>query len=147
MLKENLEKDLIEAMKQHDDEKTSVLRMIKSAIQNKEIEKKQELEDADVLTLIQSQIKSRRDSIEMYKKGERNDLAEKEQKEIDILTPYLPEQMSEDDVRVEVKNAITQTGASQISDMGKVMGVVMGKLKGKADGSMISKIVKEELSN
>ena len=147
MLKENLEKDLIEAMKQHDDEKTSVLRMIKSALQNKEIEKKQELEDTDVLTLIQSQIKSRRDSIEMYKKGERNDLAEKEQKEIDLLTPYLPEQMSEDDVRTEVKNAITQTGASQISDMGKVMGMVMAKLKGKADGSMISKIVKEELSN
>lgn len=147
MLKENLEKDLIEAMKQHDDEKTSVLRMIKSALQNKEIEKKQELEDADVLTLIQSQIKSRRDSIEMYKKGGREELAEKEQKEIDLLIPYLPEQMSEDDVRAEVKNAITQTGASQISDMGKVMGMVMGKLKGKADGSMISKIVKEELSN
>lgn len=146
MLKENLKKDLIEAMKQHDEEKTSVLRMIKSAIQNKEIEKKQELEDADVLTLIQSQIKSRRDSIEMYKKGGRDDLAEKEQKEIDILTPYLPEQMSEDDVRVEVKEAITQTGASQISDMGKVMGIVMAKLKGKADGSMISKIAKEELS-
>jgi len=147
MLKENLEKDLIEAMKQHDDEKTSVLRMIKSALQNKEIEKKQELEDTDVLTLIQSQIKSRRDSIEMYKNGGRDDLAQKEQKEIDILIPYLPEQMSEDDVRMEIKNAITQTGANQISDMGKVMGMVMAKLKGKADGSMISKIVKEELSN
>ena len=146
MLKENLEKDLIEAMKQHDDEKTSVLRMIKSVLQNKEIEKKQDLEDADVLTLIQSQIKSRRDSIEMYKKGDREDLAQKEQKEIDILTPYLPEQMSEEDVRSEVKSAITQTGANQISDMGKVMGAVLGKLKGKADGSMISKIVKEELS-
>ena len=146
MLKEKLENDLIEAMKAKDDEKLSVLRMLKSALKNKEIEKKQELEDADVLTLIQSQIKSRRDSVAMYQKGGRDDLAQKEQTEIDLLTLYLPEQMSEDDIRAAVKNAIAQTNASQISDMGKVMGKVMAELKGKADGSMISTIVKEELS-
>lgn len=146
MLKETLEKDLIEAMKTHNEEKTLVLRMIKSALQNKEIEKKQDLDETDILSLIQNQIKSRRDSIEMYKKGGREELAEKEQKEIDLLTPYLPEQMSENDVRVAVKKAIANTGANQVSDMGKVMGVVMNELKGKADGSMISKIAKEELS-
>jgi uncharacterized protein len=146
MLNQKIDSDIIEAMKSKDEETLSVLRMVKSAIKNKEIEKKTELEDVDVMGVIQSQIKTRRDSVEMYKTGGREELAQKEEKEISILQKYLPEQMSEVDVRVKVKEAITKTGASQISDMGKVMGMVVGELKGKADGSMISKIVKEELS-
>ena len=146
MLSENIENDLIEAMKSKDENTLLVLRGLKSAIKNKEIEKKAELEDADIVGVIQSQIKSRRDAIDMYEKGGRAELAEKEKKEIEILNKYLPEQMSEEDIRREVKSAITETSASDIKDMGKAMGIVMGKLKGKADGSMISKIVKEELS-
>lgn len=147
MLNNQIDQDIVSAMKSKDEESLSVLRMLKSAIKNKEIEKKAELADEDILSVIQSQIKTRRDSVEMYKTGGREELAQKEEKEILILQKYLPEQMSEDDVRIEVKDAITKTGASQIQDMGKVMGMVMGKLKGKADGSTISKIVKEELSN
>ncbi|AKM81824.1 TPA: aspartyl-tRNA amidotransferase [Candidatus Berkelbacteria bacterium] len=146
MLKDQIEKDLIDAMKSKDENTLLVLRMLKSALKNKEIEKKKELEDADTVGVIQSQIKSRRDSIEMYKSGGREELAEKEEKEIEVLAKYLPEQMSEDAVREVVQKAISSTGASQMSDMGKVMGMVMNELKGKADGSMISKIVKEELS-
>lgn len=146
MLKDNIEKDLIDAMKSKDENTLLVLRMLKSSLKNKEIEKKTELADEDVVGVIQSQIKSRRDSIDMYEKGGRAELAEKEQKEIDILAKYLPEQMSEEDVRAVVQKTISTTGASQMSDMGKVMGVAMSELKGKADGSMISKIVKEELS-
>lgn len=145
MLKERTEKDFVEAMKNKDEQTLSVLRMLKSAIHNKEIENKKELEDIDIVAVIQSQIKTRRDSIQMYKSGGRQELAQKEEKEISILQKYLPEQMSDDQIREIVKKAITETSASQIQDMGKVMGAVMPELKGKADGATISKIVKEEL--
>lgn len=146
MLSQQIEKDLIEAMKSKDEETLSVLRMLKSALKNKEIElKKDSIDDNDVLSVIQGQIKTRRDSVQMYKTGGRDELAQKEEKEITILQKYLPEQMSEDEIRAKVNEAITKTGASQMQDMGKVMGILMGDLKGKADGSLISKIVKEEL--
>lgn len=146
MLKDQIEQDLVTAMKSKDENSLLVLRMLKSALKNKEIEKKNELDESDIIGVIQSQIKSRRDSVQMYKTGNREDLAQKEEKEIEILQKYLPEQMSEQEVRAVVKNAIATTGATQISDMGKVMGSVMGELKGKADGSMISTLVKEELN-
>lgn len=146
MLKEQIEKDLVDAMKVKDEEILSVLRMLKSAIKNKEIEAKKELEDADIVSVIQNQIKTRRDSIEMYRKGGREELAQKEEKEIEILQKYLPEQMTKEQIREIVKKAITETRASQIQDMGKVIGKIMPELKGKADSSLISKIVKEELS-
>lgn len=146
MLKQTIEQDLIEAMKSHDDNIVSTLRMLKSAIKNGEIQKQKEFDDSDTTGVIQSQIKSRRDSIDLYKKGNRPELAEKEQKEIDVLTKYLPEQMDEAAVHEIVKKAITDTGASSIQDMGKVMGKIMPDVKGKADGSMVSEMVKSELS-
>ena len=146
MIKEKIDKDLIEAMKTHDETKVLVLRMLKSAIKNAEIQKQIEAADEDVLTAIQQQIKSRRDSIALYAQGGRQELADKEQTEIDILAGYLPEQMTEVDVRTAVRKAIEQTAATGIKDMGKVMGVLVGQLRGKADPSMISQIVKEELS-
>lgn len=145
-LKETIEKDLIESMKEKDENTLSVLRMLKSAIKNKEIETKKELEDTDITAVIQSQIKSRRDSVEMYEKADRKELAEKEKTEIEILQKYLPEQMSEEDIRGIVQKAVSDTGAAGIQDMGKVMGKIMPEVKGKADGSMVSNIVKEELS-
>ena len=144
-LQEKIDENLVQAMKEKDELKTSVLRMLKSAIKNKEIEKKSTLEESDIIQVIQSQIKSRQDSIEMYKKGDRPELAEKEQKEVAILKEHLPEQMPEEELRKKVKAAIQKTGAQEIKDMGKVMGILMAELKGKADGSTISRITKEEL--
>jgi len=135
MIKKQIEQDLIEAMKGKNEE----------AIKNSEIQKGQDSDESDILSIIQGQIKSRRDSIELYKKGNRLELAAKEEKEIEILVKYLPEQMNNEEIRVIVKKAITEIGATGIQDMGKVMGKVMPELKGKADGGKISQITKEEL--
>ncbi|KKQ90875.1 MAG: hypothetical protein UT15_C0003G0050 [Berkelbacteria bacterium GW2011_GWA1_39_10] len=145
MIKKQIEQDLIEAMKGKNEEAVSTLRMLKSAIKNSEIQKGQDSDESDILSIIQGQIKSRRDSIELYKKGNRLELAAKEEKEIEILVKYLPEQMNNEEIRVIVKKAITEIGATGIQDMGKVMGKVMPELKGKADGGKISQITKEEL--
>lgn len=144
-LQEKIEENLISAMKEKDEEKVSTLRMLKSAIKNKEIEKKSDLDESDIIQIIQSQIKSRQDSIELYKQGERAELADKEQKEIAILKEYLPEQMSEEEIRSKVQEAIQKTGATEIKDMGKVMGILMAEIRGKANASLVSNITKEEL--
>ena len=145
-LLENIDRDLTEAMKAQDEVKTSTLRLLKSAIHNWQIAAPKNPQDADVLGIILKEIKSRHDSIEMFKKGNREELAKKEEAEIAILQVYLPKQMSEEDIRSKIKDIITKVGAQNIQDMGKVMGPVMAELKGKADGSMVSSIVKEELS-
>jgi uncharacterized protein len=147
MLKDQIENDIISAMKDGEEETVSTLRMLKSAIKNAEIQQKKEFEDNDVLGVLQSQIKSRRDSIKMYLGGGREELAQKEEKEIEILNKYLPEQMSSEEIRTVIKKAVDETGATCIQDMGKVMGKVMPELKGKADGALISQITKEELVN
>lgn len=146
MLKEKIEHDLIESMKAHAEEKLSVLRMLKSAVKNVEIAKQKELEEADILQILQSQIKSRRDSIELYTKGGRPELAEKEESEIKILSEYLPEQLSEDEIKTIVAKAVTELGATSMQDMGKVMGKIMPEVRGKADSSLVSQIVKDSLT-
>jgi uncharacterized protein YqeY len=146
MIKEKIDKDLIEAMKSHNEEVVTVLRMLKSAIKNSEISKQKELEETDLLGIIQSQIKSRRDSIDLYTKGNRPELAQKEESEVNILMQYLPEQMDEANIRQIITKAIAEIGASNMQDMGKVMGKIMPEVKGKADPSLVSQIVKEELS-
>jgi len=153
MLLEQIDKDLIEALKAKDETKVSTIRMFKSTIHNWQIAKRakehaieKEPQDADILAVIQKEIKSRKDSIEMYEKGGRGELAEKEQKEIVILSKYLPEQASPEEIRAKAKEIIAQTGASSIQDMGKVMGPLIDEFKGKADGATISSIVKEELN-
>ena len=117
-------------------------------MKNMEIEKmkKEEgLTDAEVLEVINRAVKQRRDSIEQFEKGGRQDLAEKEKKEMEILMAYLPEQLGEDKIREIIQEVIAQTGAAGKADMGKVMGQAMGKLKGQADGNVVKKIVEEEL--
>jgi len=141
-----IDSDITEALKSQDEVKTSTLRMLKSAIHNWQIANKKEPADSEVLAVIQKEIKSRKDSIEMYKKGGRDELANKEQSEVGILEKYLPEQISEEEIRVKVKAIITQVGAKSPQDMGKVMSPLMAELKGKADGTTVSRIVKEELS-
>lgn len=146
MLINQIDQDITEALKTKNETKTSTLRMLKAAIHNWQIANKKEPADGDVLAIIAKEIKSRKDSIEMYKKGGRNELASKEQSEVVTLEKYLPEQMSEEEIRIKVKAVITQVGAKGPEDMGKVMGPLMGELKGKADGTTVSRIVKEELS-
>jgi len=147
MIKEKIDKDLITAMKAHDENIVTVLRMLKSAIKNIEIAKQKDLEDAEVMSVIQNQIKTRRDSIDLYVKGNRPELAESEKAEIEILTPYLPEQLSEEEIKTIVEKVIAETSASSMKDMGKVMGLAMAELKGKADSTLVSQIVKDTLSN
>jgi len=98
------------------------------------------------MSAIEKQVKQRKDSIEQYEKAGRNDLVDKEKKELELLEKYLPEQMGEEEIRNLIKEAISQTGATTMADMGNVMGALMPKTKGKADGSLVSKIVREELS-
>ncbi len=148
MLKAKIQEDIRTSMFARDELKTSTLRLLMSSLKNYEIEKGLNYEaiDEDVLTIVSREIKKRRESIDMFQKGGRQELVDKEQKELEILSSYQPEQMSEDEVAEIVKKAIEQTGASTISDMGKLMGVIMPQVKGKADGNLVGKIVREQLS-
>ena len=144
-LKEQLTADMKEAMKNKEKERLAVIRMVRGAIRQQEIDGKKELGDEDVIAVISKEVKMRRDSIEEFQKGGREDLVEKTQAEIEVLLPYLPAQLSEDEVRELVKAAVEQTGATTPKDMGKVMGVLMPKVKGRADGKMVNTIVKSFL--
>ena len=144
-LKEQLTADMKEAMKKKEKERLAVIRMVRGAIRQQEIDGQKELGEEDVIAVISKEVKMRRDSIEEFQKGGREDLVEKTQAEIDVLLPYLPAQLSEDEVRELVKAAVEQTGAATPKDMGKVMGVLMPKVKGRADGKMVNTIVKSFL--
>lgn len=149
MLKQQLRDDLKQSMLAQDSERTSVLRMVISAITYAEIQKGgagYEATDEDVLAVIQKEAKQRKDSIEQFTAGNRPELAEKEQQELTMLETYLPAQMGEDEITTLVTEAISQTGATSPSDIGKVMGALMPKTKGKADGNIVSRIVREQLS-
>ena len=143
---EQLEKDYVEAMKSKDESQVSVLRMLKSAVQNSKIQLQKELTDDDVIKIIQSQIKQRKDSIATYETGGRTELADKEKAEIEILSKYMPEQISDEELTSIVKTAIEETGATGPADMGKVMGKVMPQVAGRSDGGAVSAKVKELLS-
>lgn len=149
MLKDQLQEDLKTAMKARDEVTVSTLRMLKSAIGYYEIQKGgagYTATDEDVMTVINTQVKQRRDSIEQYQNAGRQELADKEITELEVLKKYLPEQMGEEEIRQLVDDAVTQSGATSAADMGKVMGILMPKVKGKADGNLVSKIVRERLS-
>lgn len=141
-LKQQIQKDMIEAMKAHEQVKVDSLRLLKAAILKFETSgDRKEASDEDVMNLIAKEVKQRRDSIDEYKKGNREDLAEKEEKELAVLQTYLPKQMDEAELRGVVAEAIAKTGAKSKADAGKVMGVLMPMIKGKADGGMANKIV------
>ena len=153
-LKEKLQQDLNSAKKAHEDLKRVVLSSLLSAIHNKEIEKRTaqkvaeaaELTDEEIIKVIQSEIKKRKEAVELYEKGSRLELAKKEKDEMNILLQYVPEQISEEELRKVIKETIQETGAKEIKDMGKVISGVMAKVKGAASGSEVSRIVKEELT-
>ncbi len=148
MNKQELKDELKKSMLAKDTEKTGVLRMVISALGYYEIEKGgagYEATEEDVMTVLQKQVKQRRDSVEQFKAGGRDDLVENEMKEIAMLEPYLPQQMGEEEIAKLVDEAISSTGASSAQDMGKVMGALIPKTKGKADGAIVSRIVREKL--
>ncbi len=145
MLKEQIDADLKAAMLAKDQLTLDTLRMLRARIKNEEIAKGKDFADEEIVAVIGSEVKKRKDSVTAYTEGNRPELAAKEQSEITVLQKYLPEQISEDEVRKIITETISgQT--FQASDFGKAMALVMPKLKGRADGSLISKILKEKLS-
>ena len=122
------------------------IRMFLSEVQRFEIDNKEEVDDAKSLQIINKMIKQRNDSISQFKEGGREDLADKEQQEVEILSKYKPEQISEEDITEKVKSAIEETGAESMQDIGKVMGVLKSALAGSADMGLVSKIVKDQLA-
>ncbi|MBD3282415.1 MAG: GatB/YqeY domain-containing protein [Candidatus Portnoybacteria bacterium] len=144
-LKEKISSDVKEAMKKKDELTLTTLRGVLSSIKNKEIDKKEELNEEEALEVLMSEAKKRKDSIQEFKKGNRPDLVEKEEKELEILKEYLPEQLSEEQIKEEAKKTIEEVNAVGPQDTGKVMGALMPKLKGKADGNLVSKTVQDLL--
>lgn len=146
-LKDKIISDLTAAMKSKDANKVSTLRMVKSTLMNRQIEKGGDLNDEEIIKAMQSLVKQRKDSIEQYKSAGRLELAEKEADEIAVIEKYLPQSASVEEIEQAVSQAIAQTGASSMKDMGAVMKTAMTKLQGKTvDGRIVSETVKAKLS-
>ena len=143
---EKITKDLTEAMKAKDTFRTSVLRMLKSALKNEEINKKSPLTDDEVLAIIKKQVKTRKDSMNEYASYNRMDLADSLQKEIDILNEYLPEELSDEELEKIVKETITKVKAESIKQMGMVIKTISSEYAARCDMAKVSKLVKERLS-
>lgn len=149
-IKEKIMDDLKQAMKDKDQDRLRVLRSLKSKLLEREISERKEgeasLSDEQAVEVLMKAAKQRKESIEQFEKGARADLAESEKEELKVINSYLPEMLSEDEIRDIARDKIDELGAEDMSDMGQVMGVMMQDLKGKAEGSLVSKVVKEELS-
>ena len=146
-LKDQIVSDMTAAMKAKDAARTSTLRMLKAAIMNREKEGGGAVTDEDVLKLLRSQVKQRRDSVEQYQKAGRQELVDKESAEISVIETYLPQAASEAEIEQAVGAAINETGATSMKDMGAVMKAVMSRLAGKnADGRAVSEMVKKKLA-
>jgi uncharacterized protein len=145
-LQEKIQSHLAEAMRNKEPLRLSVLRMMKSAVKNKEIEKMKPLEEAECIAVLNTLVKQRKDSVEQFRNGGREELAQKEEAEIKIIEEYLPAAASDDEILSMITAAIQETGATSIKDMGKVMKATMSRLSGKTvDGSRVSQLVKEKL--
>lgn len=145
-LKNRIISDLTEAMKAKDANRVSVLRMVKASLMNKEIEKRADLTDEETMKALQSMVKQRKDSIEQYINAGRTDLAEKEELELNVIEHYLPQSASAEDIAKAVAEAIAETGASSMREMGAVMKAAQAKLTGKTvDGKALSETVKSKL--
>ena len=142
---EQLEKDMIAAMKAGEKERLTVIRMIKAALKQEQIDHKKEINDELLIDVVNKQIKMRKDSIAEFEKGNRQDLIDKTQSEIDILLAYLPEQLSSEEVEKIINDIFEEVKPEGMKDMGKVMGLAQGKLKGKADMKEVSTIIRNKL--
>jgi len=145
VIRERIEKELKEALKEKNDVKVSTLRMLKADLQNLAIQKKEELKDENTIKVIQKQVKQRKDSIEQFKKGDRDDLAAKEEKELAILESFLPKMLSEEELTKIVKDVIAELGATTKKEMGGVIKEVMAKAQGRVDGRAVSQLVSDLL--
>ena len=144
-LKDRLMEDLKVSMKNGDKLTKNVVTMVRAAIKQKEVDERIELNDEAIIDVISKQVKQKKDAIEDFKKGQRQDLVELTENEIDILLNYLPQQLTESELDEIVRAAIQEVGANSVRDMGKIMSNVMPKIKGRADGSMVNNIVKQYL--
>ncbi|MDR9853058.1 GatB/YqeY domain-containing protein [Paenibacillus sp. VCA1] len=144
-LSERLNEDMIQAMKSKDKFKLSTIRMVRSTIKNLEIDLKRTLDDNEVLDILSREIKQRKDALQEFKKADRDDLATDVEAEIEIISQYLPEQLTEEELKVIVQQTIQETGASSKADMGKVMSALMPKVKGRSDGKMVNQVVQQFL--
>lgn len=145
-LKEQIPADLKKALREKNKKELNVLRMLQSAIRNREIDSGKDLDDdSAIIEVINSEIKKRKDTVEEYRKVNREDAAREEQEEIEILMRYMPEQLDEESIREYVLESVSKLNASGLKDLGTVMKDVKPGLKGKADGKIINKIVREEL--
>jgi uncharacterized protein YqeY len=145
-LKARITDDMKAAMKAKDAQRLGTVRLALAAIKQREVDERKDLSDADVLAVLEKMIKQRRDSIQQYTTGNRKDLADQEQFEIDVLSAYLPQQATENEVDAVIAEAIAATGAKGVADMGKVMGQVKAKLAGRADMGQVSARVKARLA-
>jgi uncharacterized protein YqeY len=147
-LREQIDKDLIKALKDGDKDAATTLRGLKSDIKYFQIDNKLEsLPDKDIITVLSSAAKKRREAIEQYEKGGRDDLVKQEKRELEIIQAYLPEQLSEEKIEELARAAIAESGAEKPGDIGKVMKLLMPQVSGKADGKMVNRIVSRLLSS
>lgn len=142
---EKLKQDMIDAMKKKEKERLTVIRMVKASMDQEHIDRKREINDELLIDVVNKQIKMRKDSISEFEKGNRNDLIEKTQSEIDILINYLPEQLSDEEVEKVIHEAFLEVQPTAAKDMGKIMKIVTPKLKGKTDMKKVSEIIKTKL--
>jgi Uncharacterized conserved protein len=144
-LAERLNEDMKLAMRAQDKFKLSTIRMVRAAVKNQEIDLRRPLEDSEVLDILTREVKQRKDSLQEFQKAGRDDLATDLAAEIDIIAQYLPQQLTEEEIKAIVMQTIQETGASSKADMGKLMGALMPKVKGRADGKLINQLVQQFL--
>ncbi len=147
MLKEQIGQDMKTAMKGGDKRRLGVIRLILAAIKQVEVDERRELSDDDVLTVLNRMVKQRRDSLKQYRDAGRDELAEQESYELQVIATYLPEQLGEEEIAALVDEAIASTGAASMKEMGKVMGALKPRLEGRADMGQVSAMVKQKLSS
>jgi uncharacterized protein len=145
-LLERLNQDMKTSMKNKEKTKLSVIRMLRSEIKNEEIERQHTLNDEEVIEVLMRELKKRKDALQQFEEAGRKDLVQQLQEEIAVIQPYLPEQLSEEELRELVREVLQETGATSKADMGKVMKAIMPRVKGRADGKLVNRLVQEALS-
>jgi uncharacterized protein YqeY len=145
-LRERLNEELKASMKSKDELKLSVIRMVRSSIKNREIEKQHELDDREIIEIISTLCKQRRESIRLFKEANRQDLVDKEEKELALLLEFLPQQLTREELEDLVRKTIAECGAQGPKDMGRVMKALQPGVAGRADGKLVSDVVKEQLA-
>ena len=145
-IKGKLTEDLKQALRQGDEQRKSTLRLVMAAIKNVEIEKRRELDEGELLAIIAKEVKQRHESIAEFQTGNRQDLADREEAELQILLAYLPEQLSQEEIELKARQVIEEVGATSPAQMGQVMGRLMPMMAGRADGKLVSQVVNELLA-